>query len=41
MEENIYSSGTAINRKEHWRERKMCRLVIIECGLGLRRVGDV
>ena len=30
--------NTSTNRKDHDRERKMCRLVIIECGMRLRRM---
>lgn len=35
--ENMYRCRTAINSKEYDKERKMCRLVIIVCGLGLRK----
>jgi len=34
------SHNPAANRKEWRRERKMCRLVIIEVGLGLRKMRD-
>ena len=41
----MYRSRTAINRPLTGRNRrgrwKMCRLVIIECGLGLQRVRNV
>jgi len=33
--------SVATNRKEWERERKMCRLVIVECGLRLRKTRDV
>jgi len=36
--ENMYRSRTVTDRKERERKREMCRLVIIECGLRLRRV---
>ena len=35
MCENMYRSMTATNRKEQGRERSLCRLVIVECGLRL------
>jgi len=38
VEENIYRVRTAIRRNRRGRERKICRLVIIECGLKLRRM---
>jgi hypothetical protein len=36
--ENIYRSRRGINRKEQKADRKMCTLVITECGLRVRRV---
>ena len=38
VEESGCQPGT--ERKEYERERKICRLVTIKCGLRLRRVGD-
>jgi hypothetical protein len=34
------SHELAAKREERERERKVCRLVVVEGGLGLRRVGD-
>jgi len=35
--DSIYRSGAVIDRKVWGRKRKMCRLVIVESGLRLRR----
>jgi len=45
VRDDIFRNRTAINRgtnrKEQQKERKMCGLVIVECGLTLRRVRNV
>jgi len=38
VEGNVYRVRTAIRRNRRGRERKICRLVFIECGLKLRRI---